>query len=155
MISHSSRLGQLIMDMHALLLTIRMYSAIPEHTAARRARLTLRLFVPENRFTMVLRSFNPSTSLRLTRQIPLGPEEDLPFAFFGSLRRCAGAAGDTLAYHSDSFIVSPETGGVGSRPCLLACQGGRRLERHDAFSTVGLDNNEATYCTCRSHFRRG
>lgn len=39
--------------------------------------------------------FNPSTSLRLTRRIPLGPEEDFPFASFGwSFRRCAqGCAG--------------------------------------------------------------
>ncbi len=28
------------------------------------------------------RSINPSSSLRLTRQIPLGPEADLPFVSF-------------------------------------------------------------------------
>lgn len=35
--------------------------------------------------------------------MPLGPEEDLPFAFFGPLRRCAG---DHIYYTRVSFVIS-------------------------------------------------
>jgi hypothetical protein len=98
----------------------------------------------------LLESFNPSTSLRLTRRIPLGPEEDLPFASFGP---CAGAqvrqVTPSLAYHS---LLSPG---------LVVCPpgGAQRLAWHDAFNRrvlgpVALGNNEATHCTCRSLFRR-
>lgn len=71
---------------------------------------------------MFARSFDivpsPSTSLRLTRHIPLGPEEDLPFAFFvlGALP-CAGCAGvpvtllSALAYPQNwcSAAAAPAT----------------------------------------------
>lgn len=101
----------------------------------------------------LLESFNPSTSLRLTRRMPLGPEEDLPFASFGP---CAGAQVRqvtlSLAYHS---LLSPGL-------VLFPARGGAEtgMAWHDAFSRrvlgpVALGNNEATYCTCRSLFRRG
>jgi len=105
--------------MHVLLLSIRMYwhyflllpstrCAVP---CAQRA-IKLKLFVPETDSRwFLLESFNPSTSLRLTRQIPLGPEEDLPFASFGP---CAGAQVRQVT-HSRIIHCLPETGC--SRPC--------------------------------------
>lgn len=50
--------------------------------------------------------FNPSTSLRLTRRIPLGPEEAFPFAFFG-FRRCAQGAQMTHTVLSRIIHSSP------------------------------------------------